>query len=70
MNVDPSTNDPAGIEEALRRMKANGPGIPGERVQAFLTRLQAELDRGATLTDEQIREKFQRFVAEAPHVPS
>ena len=64
------TSDQATIAEALRRMKSSKPGIPGEKVQAFLAGLQAELDQGVGLTDTQIRENFQRFVAETPRVSS
>jgi len=70
MNEKSSMDDQAMIAEALRRMKSKKPGIPGEKVQVFLSKLQAELEQNGGLTDEQIREKFQRFVAEASHVPS
>ena len=70
MNDDTSTNEQAIIAEALRRMKSRKPSIPGDKVQAFLAKLQIELNQANALTDEQIRERFQRFVAEASHVSS
>ncbi len=70
MNENSLNDEQAMIAEALRRMKSKKPGIPGEKVQAFLNKLQVEWDQAGELTEEQIRERFQRFVAEASHVPS
>lgn len=56
------------IAEALRRMKAEKPGIPGAKVQQFLRKLNEEWDRLGQLSEEQIRGLFHQFVAEAHHV--
>jgi D-mannonate dehydratase len=65
---DKSRDDQAMITEALKRLKASKPGIPGDKVQQFLKKLQADLDLPKGLSTDEIRERFQRFVAEAAHV--
>jgi hypothetical protein len=63
-------DDEAMLAEALRRMKSKKPAIPAEKVRAFLNKLNEEWDRAEDLPPERIQELFQRFVAEASHVPS
>ena len=65
---DNTADDQAMIAEALRRMKSGKPGIPGSKVIEFLHQLNAEWDQASVMSEEQLREKFERFVAEAPHV--
>ena len=61
-------DDQAFIAEAVRRMKSSKPGIPGHQVQAFLKKFDEEWDRAGELSEAQIREMFNRFIAEANHV--
>ena len=65
---DKNADDQALILEALRRMKSGKPGIPAAKVRDFLHQLNAEWDQAGSMSEEQIRERFQRFVAEAAHV--
>jgi hypothetical protein len=65
---DQALDEKAMVAEALRRLRSSKPGIPGAQVQQFLKSLQAKMDSPAGLTGDQIRERFQRFVAEAAHV--
>jgi len=70
MNENARNDDEAMLAEALRRMKSDKPAIPAEKVREFLNKLDEDWDRAKELSPEQIRQAFQRFVAEAPHVPS
>ena len=70
MANEPSVEDKAVIEEALRRLRAHKPGIPGTKVRQFLAKLNEEWDQAGEMPKERIKEMFERFVAEASHVSS
>ena len=69
MASDASLDDKAVIEEALKRLRAQKPGIPAEKVRQFLAKLNDEWDQAGDLPKERVRELFERFIAEASHVP-
>lgn len=68
MNENPPMDDKAMIAEALRRMKSNEPGIPATKVEHFLEKMNDTWDKAGALSDDQIRQMFRQFVAEAKHV--
>jgi hypothetical protein len=70
MTENASLEDKAAIEEAIRRLRTQKPGIAGEKVRQFLTKLDEEWDQAGELPKERVKEMFERFVAEASHVPS
>lgn len=70
MTENASLEDKAAIEEALKRLRSHKPGIPGDKVRQFLAKLNEEWDQAGELSNEQVKEMFERFIAEASHVPS
>ncbi len=68
MNEKTPLDDQAMIAEALRRMKSNEPGIQAAKVEQFLENLNDTWDKAGTLSEDQIRQMFRQFVAEAKHV--
>jgi hypothetical protein len=70
MTKNTSLEDRAAIEEALRLMRAQKPGIAGEKVRQFLAKLDEEWDQAGELPPQRVKEMFERFVAEASHVSS